>query len=149
MQRRSLRAAPLACLALLVPLSACGDDDDATPTSGQEGSEQSDAQGGNGEDEGGGGAGGNGSLTFTAVDIDFERDEVEAAAGELQVALVNEGAIEHSWLVDGHESDLRLYTQQSGDTDEGTITLEPGEYTYYCDIPGHRSAGMEGTLTLE
>lgn len=98
-------------------------------------------------DPGGGAA--SRDLTFTAVDIDWERDAVEASAGELSVTLVNEGAIEHSWVVEDHEGDLRLYTQQRGQTDEGTLTLEAGEHTYYCDIPGHRAAGMEGTLTLE
>lgn len=132
-------AAAVATAALL--LGACGDDDDAaTPTSGAE------------TEDGGGGGGGGGaasSLEFTAVDIDFEESEATAAAGDIEVTLVNEGAIEHSWVVEGHEDALRLHTQQGGATDEGTITLEADEYTYYCDIPGHREAGMEGTLTVE
>jgi uncharacterized cupredoxin-like copper-binding protein len=37
---------------------------------------------------------------------------------------------------------------QSGDTSTFTIdNLPAGKYVFYCDVPGHRAAGMEGTLT--
>jgi uncharacterized cupredoxin-like copper-binding protein len=36
----------------------------------------------------------------------------------------------------------------SGESDELKANLKPGRYTIYCDVPGHREAGMEGTITV-
>jgi uncharacterized cupredoxin-like copper-binding protein len=37
----------------------------------------------------------------------------------------------------------------AGQTSSLKIDLEPGKYTFYCDIIGHRAQGMEGTLTVK
>jgi uncharacterized cupredoxin-like copper-binding protein len=34
-------------------------------------------------------------------------------------------------------------------TTRATADLEPGEFVFYCTVPGHREGGMEGTLTVE
>ena len=30
-----------------------------------------------------------------------------------------------------------------------SVTLKPGKYTYFCEAPGHRQAGMYGTITVK
>lgn len=143
----------VAAAALIALAGACGDTDDGddaaddSPSNTAAPDETTTTEG---DSPGGDGAtSGDTSLEFTAQDIEWASTEASAAAGDLQVTLTNGGQIEHSWLVEDHEEDLRLHVMANGDTDEGTISLEPGSYTYYCDIPGHRSAGMEGTLTVE
>ncbi len=144
MQLRRLTPALIAIAGLSV-LGACGDTDedgdDAATDETSEGATDS------GETDGAEVAGG--SLEFIALDIAWDPAEASASPGELDVTLVNEGELEHTWLVEDHEDELKLEVTENGDTDQGTITLESGSYTYYCDVPGHRAAGMEGSLLLE
>ncbi len=100
------------------------------------------------EGEGAAGSGGEPDLAVTAVDIDFTEKQLEAPSGEIGFEYVNEGESVHTLVVEGFEDEMKLEVPGNGDTDTGTIELESGEYTFYCDVPGHRSAGMEGTLTV-
>lgn len=93
--------------------------------------------------EGGGGAG----LTFVAVDIAYEEPQKEVAAGTISMELINEGSIIHNVVIEELD-DRNVLEAEGGETDSAEVELEPGTYTYYCDIAGHRAAGMEGTLTV-
>lgn len=102
-----------------------------------------------GDDDATGGDGGSGGGTVEVIarDIEFDADSYAATAGTVEIRLVNEGAIEHTLVieeVDGFELDVPA----AGDEDEGSVELDAGTYTLFCDVPGHRDAGMEATLEV-
>ena len=45
-------------------------------------------------------------------------------------------------------NDILDWNDRIEDDGSGEFTILPaGEYAFYCTVPGHREAGMEGTLT--
>jgi plastocyanin len=101
--------------------------------------------------EAGGGEGGGEAVSdepvFVAVDIAYESAPGELPTGENELTLENQGTIEHN-VVFEELGDEKVLDAPGGETDNATVNLEAGEYTYYCDVAGHREAGMEGTLSV-
>jgi uncharacterized cupredoxin-like copper-binding protein len=65
----------------------------------------------------------------------------------LHVVLANKGSLIHTFLID--ELSVKILSVQGGATGETTFTAaQPGTYVFYCDTPGHKAAGMTGTLTV-
>lgn len=71
----------------------------------------------------------------------------ELTAGEIEIFLRLE-SLPHNVVFEGIEGDEPIVEGDAEGVYSGTVELEPGEYTYYCSIPGHRPAGMEGTVTV-
>lgn len=94
-----------------------------------------------------GSGGGNARLEIRAHDIYYDPANITAPAGEIKLDLAEQGSQTHTLLIDGVDG-FKLSVSSADRDDSGTIDLKPGAYTYYCDIPGHRSQGMEGTITL-
>lgn len=72
--------------------------------------------------------------------LKFDPPTLNATAGEITIEH-SAGAVAHTLVIE--EAGVRLVGN-----DDATFELEPGEYVYYCDVPGHREAGMEGILTV-
>lgn len=107
------------------------------------------ACGGDDDDDGAAGATATGAdeIAVIAEDLAFDTDAYEAAAGEVTINYENAGAIEHTLVIDGVD-DFKLVVPANGDVDEASVALDAGEYTIYCDVAGHRDAGMEATLEV-
>lgn len=87
-------------------------------------------------------------LTVTAgPGFKFAESQLTAPPGKTVIEYVNADTQAHTFLIEGVPG-LKLEVGSKGDTDKGEADLKPGEFTYFCDIPGHRTGGMEGTLTV-
>lgn len=68
-------------------------------------------------------------------------------SSDSSLSVTNDGTTVHDLAVEGQE----LHTPELNPGDEAELDLsglEPGAYTIYCQIPGHRESGMEGELTV-
>jgi plastocyanin len=95
----------------------------------------------------GGGGGGGTPVAIEGADLTFTPKEVTAPAGPVAITLKNVGALQHNLVVDGHPEFKKLDVPAGGSA-TGTFDAKPGTYVLYCDIPGHRAAGMESKLTV-
>ncbi len=86
------------------------------------------------------------SVTIVSHDIFFDPKEMTIPANtDVKIILPNEGVTLHDFSIDALNIQQNL---QPGETQEITINAPAGTYEYYCNIPGHKAAGMVGTLTV-
>ena len=86
-------------------------------------------------------------VSLSSVDIGFEPKALSAKAGLIEIRYRNGGEAPHTFLIEGMY-EVFMEVEFPGETDSYKVRLDPGTYTFYCDVPGHRAAGMEGTLTV-
>ena len=94
------------------------------------------------------GSGDANAISLETVDLAFSETELAIPANtDETLTLTNAGAAVHDFKID----DPEVYSGPvaAGESAEVDLNLPPGTYTYYCTQPGHREAGMEGTLTVE
>ena len=149
--RRSLLALLVTLLALGLVLTACGDDDSSGGDHSMgDMSDMSDDRmddGRHGHDESTPVAEGARRIEVEATSFEFDPGEITVTAGEDVAIVLTSDDILHDLTID--EIDVHVSAER-GETAEGGLRAdEPGEYTFYCAVTGHREAGMEGTLVVE
>ncbi len=82
--------------------------------------------------------------------LTFDTKTLKAKAGTVTLDMKNPSSsgIPHAIAIEGNGVDKDGATVQPGGSSTVTVKLRPGTYTYYCPVPGHKQAGMEGTLTV-
>jgi plastocyanin len=146
----TLFALLLAALALV----ACGGGDDSTTETAAE--PQTTQPSGANEEEKEAEGGSEGSAAVFDVEADpsgglaYTTDEASVEAGNVTVNFSNPSSAPHDVRIeDPSGKDVGGTEVIVKSNESAEVTLKPGEYTFYCSVPGHRQGGMEGTLTVE
>jgi uncharacterized cupredoxin-like copper-binding protein len=94
-----------------------------------------------------------GTLALTASEssgLSFAPKTLSAKAGKVTLKMANPGgnSAQHGIAIEGNGVDRDGQVVAPGGASTVTASLKPGTYTFYCPVPGHRAAGMQGTLTV-
>jgi plastocyanin len=151
------KAAALTVLVLAsVALVACGGSSSSSnTTTGSGESEGAEAPAESGGSAGGGeSAGGGGSIVKIATppgtQLAYTTNKATAKAGQVSVEFENPQELQHDVSIEDSSGKVLAETELvAGGSATATANLKPGTYTFFCSVPGHREAGMEGTLTVK
>ena len=74
-----------------------------------------------------------------------------ATAGTITISMTNMSGVAHNLAIQQGTSGgvLKATPITSSGTHSLTLNLKPGTYTFFCQVQGHRAAGMFGTLTVK
>jgi plastocyanin len=152
-----MKKVPVAILLVLLAallLAACGGSSSSESTGASEPTTESGGEAGGEEKEGGeaegGGGGGTLAIEAAASGLAYASTTATAKAGTVTVDFTNPQSVGHDVAIEDSSGETIGETEViSAGESSTTVELEPGTYTFYCTVPGHREAGMEGTLTVK
>jgi uncharacterized cupredoxin-like copper-binding protein len=102
---------------------------------------------------GGGGGGGGATVDFSTPsgsELAYNQKSASTTAGTDTISFDNVQAQEHDVKIeDSSGAEVGGTDLVASGTATATVDLQPGTYTFFCSVPGHREAGMEGTLTVK
>jgi plastocyanin len=89
-----------------------------------------------------------GDLEIEMGNFFFNITDGVAVTGEVDVTVINVSDAYHNAEFLGAAEGSAIPEANGNETGEGTVLLFPGEWTVICNVPGHRAAGMETTITV-
>ena len=82
--------------------------------------------------------------------LEFEPGAIQTNPGQLTVVYDNPSPVSHNVAVEDEQAELLGTSETIAQAaTELTLDMVPGEYIYFCAVPGHREGGMEGTLIVQ
>ena len=82
--------------------------------------------------------------------LEYSTKSLSASAGKVSIDFTNNSPLGHNVTIESSSGETVASTPTfTGGSKTVTATLKPGTYKFFCSVPGHRQAGMEGTLTVK
>jgi len=78
----------------------------------------------------------------------YNTQQLSAGSGQVTIVMTNMSPLEHNLTIAQGTTVLGATPTFKGGSRTLTLKLKPGTYKFFCTVPGHRQAGMEGTLTV-
>lgn len=80
--------------------------------------------------------------------LKFDKTELKAKAGKVTINFDNPSSVPHAVEVEGNGIEEKGTDTITKSKASVTLDLKPGSYEFYCPVGNHRSAGMEGKITV-
>jgi plastocyanin len=82
--------------------------------------------------------------------LKYDKTSLTAKAGKVSIDFKNMAPEDHNVTIASSSGAVVGATPTfQGGLKTLAVNLKPGTYKFYCSVPGHRMAGMEGTLTVK
>ena len=82
--------------------------------------------------------------------LEFEPGAIQTDPGRLTILYDNPSQVPHNVAVEDEEAEVLGKSETiARAATELSLDMVPGEYIYFCAVPGHREGGMEGTLIVQ
>jgi plastocyanin len=98
-------------------------------------------------------AGGSSSVSLEANpegQLAYTTKSLSAKAGKVSIDFTNKSSLPHNVTIESSSGATVGATPTfSGGSKTLSVSLKPGTYKFFCSVPGHRQAGMEGTLVVK
>ena len=143
-----ISALSLGAIALTLGLAACGGSSSSSTSSPAAPAPSSSSTSSSASGSGGGSSTISDSADPTGQ-LKFTKSDLTAKAGNATVDFTNSSSLPHNMTIeDSSGKQVGATPTFTGGSKSFTVDLKPGKYTFFCSVPGHREAGMQGTLTV-
>jgi plastocyanin len=95
------------------------------------------------------GPGGTLKLGADPTQIAYDKTALSSKPGKVTIDFDNPSQLSHDVAIAKGSTEIAKSALVASSTTSVSADLGPGKYVFYCTVPGHREAGMQGALSVK